>query len=342
MKFTLFATLLAAASAASSNSALTTRLLEDAGGNGANGGYQDIGTGFLMNYDMVFLKCASGFDITNADGSVDTSAAIFRFCPAGEACSSKKATSCSSGYGDYAVGLTSFAKIFLETFNRNNNNNNNNADNNGGQQQQQQQFNLAEYGECRQFKADKYANGGYYASGKAVTEGQAFYIGPACAQDGGSIRLGLFTDAYCTTAAEDITFEDITGMELPYEDGGMVPTDECRYYYCYGENVNNGQMELFNFCTQNYANAAYKCESKMDGIVTYATDNGYDYTPVTGGCSTIATYSKVSKSSSSGMSGVGKAFLIVGILLVVGLLAFFLLLQQRRKKGGSAASPLMK
>jgi hypothetical protein len=350
MKFTVLTTLLAATAASS--------FREQDGA---------LGIGFLTGYDLVFLKCQAGVSTTKEDGTIEKSAVIFRLCPVGEACATKQSMSCTSGYGDFMTGLTTFAHVFMDTYHRGY----------GEANHQHTGINWADYGECRQFDASEYDEGGIYAGGGAVDEDVQYFIGPACTNDGTSIRLALFTDEDCTVESDGLSFRDITGDDLLYESGGIAGVGQCQWYNCgYNE---SGEMELHDSCVKNLEYTIAKCETYMDGLLTYAKEQGISYTKDESGCPTIAQYYKSSKtggkgasggggmvgktsakaqgisysrdesgsstiaqhykasknmsSSGCGMSQVCKTFLILGIAVVVIGIAFFVFAKQRRKEG---------
>ena len=59
--------------------------------------------------------------------------------------------------------------------------------------------------------------------GRARRRSIRYYFGPYyCANEGGQILLGLFTDDICTAAATDDVFEDILGFDLPFERTSIV------------------------------------------------------------------------------------------------------------------------
>lgn len=49
-----------------------------------------------------------------------------------------------------------------------------------------------------------------------------YYVGPYCSNEGGQIFLGLFTDDTCTTMASGVTFYDLMGFNMPYDDTSIV------------------------------------------------------------------------------------------------------------------------
>jgi hypothetical protein len=116
MKFTFLSALFAAAVASSE-----VRLLQ--GQEGA------LDNGFLMGYELDFPRLQSWrFYFTKEDGMIESNVVHFRHCPTGEACASKKSMSCTSGYGDFMTGLTTFAQIYLDAYENNNQNQINRAE----------------------------------------------------------------------------------------------------------------------------------------------------------------------------------------------------------------------
>jgi hypothetical protein len=163
-----------------------------------------LDNGFLVRYDLAFLRCGPRCTWTEyMDMAFEKKIIRFRLCPTGEGC--------ASGYGDYMTDLTTFSKSFLETYHGNGNQNNDDD---------QTQLNWADYGECRQFQANKYAENGFYVGGGAVDENVQYYIGPVCKWP--TVGLALFTDAYCTVESAGLSFTDITGTDLLYRGADLV------------------------------------------------------------------------------------------------------------------------
>jgi hypothetical protein len=273
-----------------------------------------LDNGFLVGYDLAFLKCGprcTWADIV--DMAFEEKIIRFRLCPTGEGC--------ASGYGDYMTDLTTFAKSFLETYHKNDN--------------------WAEYGECRQFEANKYAENGFYVGGGIVDENVQYYIGPVCKWR--TVGLALFTDAYCTVESTGLSFTDITGTDLlyggtdlVYGSGGMTMFGQS--YPCYGQN-DNGESELNDFCVQNVENSFAKCETEMDGLLTYAEEQGISYSKNESGCSRIRQHGIcIHRAPPKETFTVGKTLLCLGITAVVIGFAFFAFAQQRRKKGEASDS----
>lgn len=113
-----------------------------------------------------------------------------------------------------------------------------------------------------------------------------FYIGSYCAEQGGKIYLGMFTDDTCTVFADKnagrSTYKELTGgLELPFSDVSMVRQDcvscNVRDHKEYqnddendnkNKNNNQNQVRILGSCKDVYK-AAGKCETHM------ASNNGY-------------------------------------------------------------------
>ena len=210
-----------------------------------------------------------------------------------------------------------------------NNNNNNNNNNNGNNNNQ-----------------NNYNNNGNYDAALWYE----YFMGPYCASDGKSIKLGLYYDDGCTIAADNDAeiFYKRTGMEMPYSKSAIIPHGEClscedqeqarenAYQQNQNGNNNNNQnnnnqnnnngnwyydMEPSELCANSYERAA-RCETGMN--VAY---------PDTTGCTFINTYLPKLESASRSFtkisgasSGPAKAFAwIFGITTVLfGAYAYFL------------------
>jgi hypothetical protein len=251
----------------------------------------------------------------------------FRLCPT-NMCSLESAAGCSSGYGDYVIDMNLYLEAFLESVdeynqarceyleatsgcdNDNNNNGNqdyclydyyashgmadvcaeenpyqNNYNNNGNNGEQ---FQLADYTECAQ--ADLWNNNNNNG-GRRLDNAVEYYMGPYCAEQGGSIYLGLFTDDSCTTFADDYggkeAYYSMTGRELPYGETNMITMDcyscqSAEYQYNYNNNGNNnnnnngGQDSVSELCQMVYTQAG-KCESNLEVQGLYPNYNACSY-----------------------------------------------------------------
>lgn len=105
-----------------------------------------------------------------------------------------------------------------------------------------------------------------------------YYIGPYCAEQGGSIYLGLFYDDTCTTFVDNkggsYTFKTLTGQELPYSSKTII-TNDCMSCQDNNNNNNDGVSEV---CGQIYQEAG-KCEKQLysAGVVSYPNENACNY-----------------------------------------------------------------
>lgn len=227
------------------------------GQNGNNNGqndynYDDVDTSFLSGYSVKFQGChhVQQWNDNAADEDdvrIMTKRLVrFRLCPAGE-CSSDLG-GCTSRYGDYVVDMETYLSSYY-TATQGNYNNNNNNNGNG--------YDMSSYMTCSQFDMRRHlaqngnGNGyGYYGDGDVT-----YYVGPYCADQGGEIRLGLFTDDTCTSFAQS----QYAIQGLPYTQKSMVSMS-CTG--CAGYNGNNNYA-VSEFCSDIYQIAG-KCESKMN------------------------------------------------------------------------------
>ena len=202
----------------------------------------------------------------------------FRMCPSGS-CTDTKAAGCTSGYGDYVVDMGTFMDSWGQTVQQDNEYACEQAAYNCGcddsddketceyncyvnqglsyciQNDENEAFNLEDYLECAQYGNDN--------------NGNAYYVGPYCAKQGGAIFLGLFTDDTCTTFADSnggtSTFVSTFGTSLPYASESMVGY-ECMSCKEPSNNQNYNDAadadEVRELCETVY-NAAGKCESNM-------------------------------------------------------------------------------
>jgi hypothetical protein len=109
-----------------------------------------------------------------------------------------------------------------------------------------------------------------------------YYVGPYCAGQGGEILLGMFTDDTCTESADGVTFESITGYEVPFESESMVGA-ECMSCaeMADGDNddVNEDADGTSDMCEAIY-DVSGKCEENLPSGTTDA--------PVNTGCNYMA------------------------------------------------------
>ncbi|CAB9512551.1 expressed unknown protein [Seminavis robusta] len=303
MKFatTLFFGLVASASAAlgpaQKRLLKKARKLED-----NNQNQEEDEFAFLMNYNLKMIQCKAEEAIRNPeDGEYEYGAAIFRLCP--EGCDDDLTYGCKSGHGDYVVGLQTFVQAYFEDQRDN--------------MYYDDNFKVDEYAECREYEQENDDGGN--------NNNAAYFIGPACTEDGSDVKLEIFYDEACSQVPEDVTFEDISnGWSLPYGEGGLV-SNKCQP--CSEYNGDDGAYELKEMCQELYENAG-KCETEMESFHYYGKQEG--------SCEYIASLMPASKSG-----GGAKAFgWVVFILVVVGAFSAYAM-WWKKKKSGQASDGLM-
>jgi len=125
-------------------------------------------------------------------------------------------------------------------------------------------FNPMEYAFCKE----------YNFGGRRKLEDAAanqYFIGAFCADQGGDIHLGLFTDDTCTSFASNgyTIFQTYAGYSMPYSETSLVTT---RCLSCGASN--NGAYESKEFCEIPYAKAG-KCETRMS--IDYPNESTCNY-----------------------------------------------------------------
>ena len=164
------------------------------GGGGGGGGGGEKDNWFLADYSLKMISCIPGEQSVNYErGQLESSTIIFRLCPK-DYCGVSNSTTmgCDSGYGDFAVGINTFAEAYTESVRDSYSNNMQYYSYQYGE------FNVEEYvRECRLFEGGQGGGGGggggnnnYYSGGGYSYD----YLGPACTADGTDIRLAAFKD----------------------------------------------------------------------------------------------------------------------------------------------------
>lgn len=176
----------------------------------------------------------------------------------------------SVDYGEYVVDMNTFVQAYVEAkmeqdsasssssssyYSQNSNNNN--------------ILNLEDYTQCTAFNFNSGDDYGY-----------EYYVGPFCADQGGEIRLSLFTDDTCTTLAScndgknrgASCFKQATGSVLPYSDKSIIqdPCVPCSSTYSYLSTIPMSKLDVSQYdfadardsCATIY-NQAGKCEKYM-------------------------------------------------------------------------------
>lgn len=197
---------------------------------------------FLADYKLKLIGCKSGeYYVNPENGENEYSSVVFRLCPK-DSCDDEGSAGCTSGNGDFVVGLNTFVESYLEDKRED--------------MQQDDAFKVEEFGECREYEVDQDAN-----DDEDENENQnQYFVGPACSEDGTEIVLDMFVEETCTTKSEEVTFYEISnGLTLPYSAGGLV-SSYCES--CAGYN-DDGEWELSEMCQELYQNSG-KCETNME------------------------------------------------------------------------------
>jgi len=273
------------------------RQLEEGEGEGDENDAQDYYQGnitWVEDYSLKFIGChqvAQWND--NADEEEDavrleTKRYVrFRLCQSSH-CVADRAVGCSSSYGDYVVDMDTFVAAYI--------------DNQQDILEKNCQA-LAETCGCEERRLEEgdqddcytncYYNAGmsqcidgqndaeflekYAACNKYENENQGddrrrklddaekeYYIGPYCADQGGEVVLGMFTDNTCTSFADayggTATYAEMTGSSLPYSATSMID-GEC--YSCKQASEDYyGDYEVSGICADTYQ-VSGKCETEL-------------------------------------------------------------------------------
>jgi len=278
---------------------------------------------WVQNFSIKFQGCHHISQWNDeADGQEDVRIATkrlvrFRLCPT-DMCTLESASGCSAGYGDYVIDMNIYLEAFLESVNEYNEakceyleatsgcdedggdyclydfysangmadicaDGNPYQNNYNGNDDDADAFDLADWTECAQADLNNNNNG------RQLENGIEYYMGPYCAEQGGSIYLGLFTDESCTTFADDYggkeAYYSLTGSELPYGENNMITMDcyscieaEAQYYYDEDGNGNDEQDadNVSEMCEMIYSQAG-KCESSLEINGVYPNYNACSY-----------------------------------------------------------------
>ena len=183
-------------------------------------------------------------------------------------------------YGDYVVDMSTFVAAYLETKEES-------ESHYYGDRKQRKlgdnAFDLADYTSCAGF-------GDYTADDDQSA--YDYYLGPYCANQGGEIRLNMFTDDACTTVAKcnggatrgAKCYTKQTGMTIPYSDESIIddPCVSCSENFNYLDTLTTDTDAEggFDYSTYDFGyardscstlyEAAGKCENSMkDGQYNY-------------------------------------------------------------------------
>jgi hypothetical protein len=243
----------------------------------------------------------------------------FRLCPT-DSCSATSSSGCSADYGDYIIDMNTFLQTYYQAVENYNQyrceytsqvlcdcadgddkgddfnpelceydcyvehgiesicSDRNPYEDDQQQQQQGEQFDLADYVECREARIQN--------NGRMLEQNNQYFVGPYCAEQGGAIFLGLFTDDTCTTYADEnggaTTYSSLAGTSLPYAAESIITLDciSCKEPADFNQDGNDGEDadEVIEMCEQIYGMAG-KCEAGLEatGYVSKANNNACNY-----------------------------------------------------------------
>jgi len=203
------------------------------------------------------------------------------------------------------------------------------ADNNPyNDDEEEEKFDLKDYVECKNFNGgDEGESGdGEGESGdgdRRLDEGVEYFVGPYCAQQGGAIYLGMFTDDTCTTFADSSagkkTYKYLAGESLPYSSTSLISMDcmSCKEPEDFNYDGNDAQDEdqVIEMCEQIYETAG-KCETGLKAT-------GYVYTANEAACNYIAGIKVIRKNgiiTEVGSRANRTASIFIGIFVVAFVL----------------------
>lgn len=141
---------------------------------------------------------------------------------------------------------------------------------NDDEQEDEEAFELREYMECANWEAPEADDENRKQRQLEEEEEVEYFMGPYCAEQGGAIFLGLFTDDTCTTFADDYggkeTYYSLAGEQMPYASESVVGMEcvSCKEPEDYNEDGNDNEDEdaVVEMCEELYQ-AAGKCEQNL-------------------------------------------------------------------------------
>jgi len=231
----------------------------------------------------------------------------FRLCPTSY-CSDQSGNGCDGGYGDYIVDMNMYLAAYTEYVQdywelyceklaegdcacENDDNENceydcyvdhgveeNCADENPYEDDEVEEFELEAYiEECANYDFPDNDNN---RDRKLNQEEVEYFIGAYCAEQGGEIHLGLFTDETCSVFADEYggmnLFKEKAGIELPFGNENIIDMDclDCMEPKDEDEDNNNGndqedEDEVREICEQLYQMSG-KCEQGLSSVISSA------------------------------------------------------------------------
>jgi hypothetical protein len=231
----------------------------------------------------------------------------YRLCPT-SSCSASSGGGCSSGYGDYIIDMNTFIEGYMENkeqveqyqceytsqvvcncenaddretceYNCFNNNGMDYCIDQEMDDNIQEELEVADYMMCNNFEPPNNNN-------RRLDQNEVeYFLGPYCAESGGSIYLGMFTDDSCTLFADSnggrSTYLSMTGQSLPYSSESLIGPDcfSCVEPQDVNQQNNQDQQdedEIKEFCLELYQ-AAGKCENKLNNNNVEPNNNACTY-----------------------------------------------------------------
>ena len=141
---------------------------------------------------------------------------------------------------------------------------------NDDEQEQEEQFDLEGAIECQNVDFENDNNNNNNNNNNNQEEEIEYFMGPYCAEQGGAIYLGLFTDDTCTTFADSnggaSTYSQLAGESLPYSAESLINSNcfSCHEPEDFNNDGNDNEDEdqVIEMCEQIYETAG-KCESAL-------------------------------------------------------------------------------
>mmetsp|Transcript_27425 Transcript_27425/g.79033 ORF Transcript_27425/g.79033 Transcript_27425/m.79033 type:complete len:394 (+) Transcript_27425:59-1240(+) len=248
---------------------------------------------YVANYSLKFQGC---HEITqwngDADGDEDVRVSTkrlvrFRLCPT-DSCQDENSAGCGSGYGDYVMDMNTFLEAYLQgvedekeyqcqVYEEKCDDQCDGQDDDACDQAcltgygmsecyegEDGAFDLMDYVQCAEWAGD---DGGR----RLEDNGNQYFVGPYCGDQGGAIHLGLFTDDTCTTFSSSNSFYALSGYELPYSDQNLVNTACMSCQENADDDNDNDADDVAEMCETMYQMSG-KCETNMN-LGGYATAN---------------------------------------------------------------------
>ncbi|GAX15364.1 hypothetical protein FisN_8Lh345 [Fistulifera solaris] len=251
---------------------------------------QDNSFNFLNQYSIKFQGCHH-IQQWNANADAGSNVRVmtkrlarFRLCPSDD-CSNEKSVGCRSKYGDYIVDMSTFLQSYMQTIAEerdekcgyaqemcnNQCGNGNSEDCWSGCYQAFSEYDCQQYAQNQGFQAQQYTECQQFQFNNNYDQ-TLYYIGPYCADQGGEIRLGVFTDDTCTTFSQNgpDMFYNAMGYALPYSSSSLVST---KCLACSQTN-DNGYAQSREVCSNVYQ-VSGKCETRMN--IDYPNESSCNY-----------------------------------------------------------------